>query len=341
MKKGRLKKVIIISAISLFVLYFGGGMAAAFIVNGNVFARHEGETSELVKNQKDYTLLAAREELSFISGNNTLKAYFYNATPSKGVVITAHGLNGRADGPDAAYQAWFLEEGYSVCAIDLTASGASEGASINGLHQSAYDVKAAYDYLAKNEKLEKKVFLCGHSWGGYGVAACLGLDVKADAVITFSAFDNPFDTMIQYAERYVGPLAKMSLPPFYLAQNMAYGQEVFRSASGALKESTAKALIIHGEEDGSIPLDSISLYARAKGLPNVKTICLPGIGHSRPWLSLEAHRYYGALAEEYEKLKNEGDALKIEAFLDAVDLDKSSALNGALFAEIRQFLEDI
>ena len=341
MKKGRLKKIIIFSAVSLFVLYFGGGMAAAFIVNGNVFARHEEQTNELVKSRKNYALLDRREELSIVSGQNTLRAYFYKATSSKGTVIAAHGLSGRADGPDAAYQAWFLEEGYSVCAIDLTASGASEGASINGLHQSAYDVKAAYDYLAKNEKLEKKVFLCGHSWGGYGVAACLGLGVKADAVITFSAFDNPFDTMVQYAERYVGPLAKMSLPPFYLAQNMAYGQEVFRSASSALKESSTKALIIHGEEDGSIPLDSISLFAKAKGLSNVETITLPNIGHSHPWLSLEAHRYYGALAEEYEKLKNEGDALKIEAFLDAVDLDRSSELNGALFTEIRQFLEDI
>lgn len=340
MKKGRLKKIIIFSAIALVVLYFGGGIAAELIVNANVFARHNEEMDKLVKTRKDYALLDAREELSFVSGNNTLKAYFYKASPSKGTIIASHGLNGRADGPDAAYQAWFLKEGYSVCAVDLTASGESEGTSINGLHQSAYDIKAAYDYLAKNEKLEKKVFLCGHSWGGYGVAASLGLGVEASGVITFSAFDNPFDTMVQYAERYVGVLATISLPPFYLAESMAFGQEVFRSASSALKDSTTKALIIHGEADASIPLDSISLYARAKELPNVGTITLPSIGHMRPWLSLEAHRYYGELHAEYEKLKNDGDESKIEAFLNNVDRDKSSELNDALFGEIRRFLEN-
>ncbi|MBP5092009.1 MAG: alpha/beta hydrolase [Bacilli bacterium] len=341
MKRKRLGKILIISVISVTVLYFGGGMAAAFIVNNAVFARHDEERVHLTKNRDDFALLTYREEFSFSLGNNELKGYYYQASPSLGTVIAVHGMNGYADGPDAQYQEWFLSKGYSVCSIDLTASGSSQGSSINGLHQSAHDVKAVYDYLLKNEKLEEKVVLCGHSWGGYGVAASLGLGVKADAVITFSAFDNPFDTMVNYSERYVGLLAKMSIPPFYIAQNMAYGEEVFRSASKALGHSPTKALIIHGEEDSAIPLKDISLLDKARGMENVQTITLPHIGHVYPWLSESSYLYYGELTATYETLRKKGDDAAMKEFLDSIDLERSSARNEALFQQISSFLDTL
>ncbi|MBO6285794.1 MAG: alpha/beta hydrolase [Bacilli bacterium] len=346
----RTKKIILGIVAALVVSYVAGGITAAFVVDGIVFERRGSDESKL-KNveyrlryqREDYPSLATREVYSVPSNGNKLAGYFYKADPSKGVVITAHGMNSLSDGLDVAYQQWFRSQGYSVFALDLTASGRSEGTSMVGLHQSALDVQCAYNFLQSNGLLHGKTILCGHSWGGFGAAMSVGLGVKADVVITFSAFANTFDTMVSYAAQKVGPLAYATLPTFYLGTAMKHGPSAFYDAAKAVRESSSKFLIIHGEEDKQVPLEGTSLYGKTRDYPNVRAVALPGIGHEAPWESLAAKEYLQKdVLPKLEELKREGaSAEEINAFTSSVDKSRSSELNADLFATIQSFLEGI
>lgn len=346
----RAKKIILGIVAALVVSYVAGGITAAFVVDGIVFERRGSDESKL-KNveyrlryqREDYPSLATREVYSVPSNGNRLAGYFYKAEPSKGVVITAHGMNSLSDGLDVAYQQWFCSQGYSVFALDLTASGRSEGTSMVGLHRSALDVQCAYNFLQSNGLLRGKTILCGHSWGGFGAAMSVCLGVKADAVITFSAFANTFDTMVSYASQKVGPLAYATIPTFYLGTAMKHGASAFYDAAKAVRESASKFLVIHGEKDKSVPLSETSLYGKTKDYPNVSTVLLPDIGHEAPWESLAAKEYLQKdVLPKLEELKQEGASTEeLDTFISSVDKSRSSELNTDLFATIQSFLEGI
>ena len=245
--------------------------------------------------------------------------------------MTSQSLN-----DDLQYQSYFVENGYSLFAIDLTASGKSEGKSMRGLHQSAYDVKAAYDFLKEEELLENKLILIGHSWGGFGVAASLSLGVLADYVITFSAFDNPYDTMVRYSVNSVGGFIYTTIPTFYMTTSMRYGKNNSISAYKSLNNSDAKALIIHGKADKSIPYNKEALYAKTSKNDKFDNLLLDDIGHSGTWRTKEANKYVDEIEKEINKLKK--DESKLKEYINNIDKDKTSELNPVVFEKINEFL---
>ena len=104
--------------------------------------------SKIYLSRKDFPLLSSREEFRFVSGKNRLAGYLYRAEGiAKGLVLYVHGIKGQADDNYAIWQNRFVASGYDVFAIDLTASGRSEGLGIDGLSQSAVDANNAFSFL--------------------------------------------------------------------------------------------------------------------------------------------------------------------------------------------------
>ena len=340
----KLIRTILVAAIVLTGLYFGGGIIAHLFVNQAVFHHRGSDASDLLKPENvifkqraDYPVLAKRSIHHFASGDNQLTGYYYQASSSKGLVLAVHGMGGCSDDDNAEYQQWFLGQSYSVFALDLTASGQSEGNSMISLAQSAYDVRACYDYLNASSLLEDKVIFVGHSWGAYGIAASLGLGAKADYVITFAAFDNPFDTMMQYARNYAGWVADFTYPAFGLSSAMVHGNDAYLSASKALTSSSTKALVIQGEDDVSVRYDGNSLYHHVLDLPNVEPCLLKGYGHTGLWRSQEANTY--AAQEVLPKIKQlQDNPDELASYVASVDKEKTSALNDEVFSKITTFL---
>ena len=342
MKKRKL--IIIISSIILFLIisYFVGGFIATNIILNNIFDKRGSDEALLLnyenriyKLRYDYECLKERKEYDFNS-RYKLKGYYYKNINSKGLVIACHGMGSMADGFDSEYQSYFVENGYSLFSFDLSASGKSEGESMVGLFQSAYDVKAAYDFLKKENLLEDNLILIGHSWGGFGVAASLSLGVEAKYVITFSAFDNQYDTTIRFAKNYMGDIINLSIPPFYISTNLKYGSDNTFSASDSLKNSNAKALVIHGKLDDKIPYNE-GLYGKISDIPNAYGLLLDDEYHNGIWRSSEANNYSKELLEELNKLEKEEDK---EAFVNNIDKNKTSELNKLLFEKIEEFINN-
>ena len=323
-KKRKKRKGLLVSAIvllSLCALYFGGGYLAGLLVPSLIFSGRQSEKGEgegsfaslTYENRGDCPSLSNRKEVAFLSGENSLKGYFYQAKDAKGTFLFAHGMHGHADDATAMVQDWILSEGYSVFAIDLTASGASEGEGISSLAQGAYDVKAALDYLFNQTDFYapmSDLYLCGYSWGAYSVAASLNFDYpsKISGVLCFSGFETPEGEMVALARNYIGFLADMNALTLDWGMATRVGEDRFLSASEGILSSGAKAYLVHGDQDATVPLDA-SLYQSLGEGEKVKKKLKKGFGHTRPWIEpsslekckeLEA-RYEEKGSEEYRK----------------------------------------
>ena len=255
-KKKKIRKIIIITSISVVSFYILGGVVASFIVNDVVFkdkVTNNGVLQSSVafyKTQKDYPLLSERQEHTFKSGKNKLSGYYYDVSEDKGLVIFAHGLSNYSDDCNAQMHNYFVELGYDVFAIDLTGSGKSTGRTTIGLHQSAYDIKSAYNYLKDNNLLKDNLILCGHSWGAYGSVIASSIGVKTDKVIAFSGYNCPIDMMHEIAKQQVGFLADLNYPTYALPSpggdnnSSSIASSLIIKVYGSLKGNSMLSIII-------------------------------------------------------------------------------------------------
>ncbi|MCR5348531.1 MAG: lysophospholipase [Bacilli bacterium] len=341
-RKGKTAAIVSACIVGAVVLYFVGGFIAERAVYRAVF-EHRGSASStllklenrIYKQKEDYPALSKWELHYFVSGENTLTGYLYSGG-AKGVVLCAHGFSSQSGGPESAYEDYFVRQGYDVFAVDLTASGVSEGSSLVDLSQSAKDVAAAYQYLDAGNLLHGQVVFAGYSWGGYGVAQSLALGARPDKVITFSAYDQPYETMIASAVEKVGGVAYLTIPAFAWSIRTFEGEEAFYRASDTLAEYRVPTLIAHGENDVRIPLKDVSLYSRASG--DFVTKYLSEATHLTPWFSKDARDYVETQILPRMQNVNRDSKEDVQAFLSTVDIEKSSELDPELFAAIQTFL---
>ncbi len=333
MKKKKRLAILIPSIVvgSLCLLYFGGGYIAALIVPDAIFARRLSTINDeksfakiAYYSQKDYPSLSNRTEVDFASGDHKLKGYFYQAKDAKGTFVFAHGIHGYADDETAMIQNSILGEGYSVFSIDLTASGRSEGDGIKSLAQGAYDVQAALNYLFTQNEFYvplTSLYLAGYSWGAYSVSASLNFDYPSaiSGVLCFSGFDNPEGEMIALARNCVGFLADMNAPVFDWGLATKIGDDRFLSGSKGILNSGAKAYLVQGDEDTTVPL-SCSLYNALEESSKVKKVLREGRSHIRPWLSESSE-------EETKTLQNQANQTDLETFEENLDEEMRASAN--------------
>lgn len=353
-KKTKVTLIVTFSLVGVLALGYAAGVITGLVLTNDIFnGRLSDENSlndyecRIRKIRKDYSLLAERETITFQSNGNNLKGYLYTVSSPKGLVISAHGIQSLSDDYNAEYQQWFVSQGYDLLAVDLTSSGHSEGNGIDGLHRSAYDVKAAYDAIKDRETYSNlPLILTGHAWGAYGAAASMSLGVPADYLISFSGFSDPKEMMFAYSKQYVSFLAYLSKWTYDLWLDRNIGEAASLSGIAGINQSSAKIFLVQGKKDDFIQYNSrISLYGSRDSIKNHKleTFLVSGATNLCPWLSDEARNYidneitpkYNELSTQYSK---NIPSDKLEEFYSSVDLDKSSELNPRLFETIGDFL---
>jgi len=132
------------------------------------------------------------EPISFKSGKNTLRGFIYTPKgkkPNRLLLFTM--------GIGAGHHAYMhvIRElalhNYRVMAFDYTGAQLSDGKYIKGLPQALLDVKAAFDFIAKNDELKDlPLDVLGHSWGGYvsGISPRINSNIRK--VVSISGFIN-------------------------------------------------------------------------------------------------------------------------------------------------------
>lgn len=293
-----------------------------------------------------YAMRYPRSPVSFHSGKNRLQGYIYGEGNARGLIVFAHGI-GVGHETYIKELLWMVDRGWCVLAYDATGSCESEGEGTGGLVQSALDLHAALSFAESDARLSHlPMFLMGHSWGGYAVAAalCFGHDVKASASI--AGYSDPLRMIAEFARMHMGRAVRLLLPFVWLWLRMRHGTLGGLTAVKGIEKSGVPVLIIHGSTDEVVTLDSVSIIREAPHLknPNVKTLLVTDVGqtgHGSIFRHAESVSYIesvdASLKELKESYKGQVPEDVLQRFFEGVDKDIYNRPNDRLLGEIDTF----
>jgi pimeloyl-ACP methyl ester carboxylesterase len=348
-KKKRRKILIIVASVlvgSFLLFYVAGNLIATPFVYKAIFKSPDPFDPAISAGLVDYSNLEStypREKFTFTSSEKRIQGYRYDNPSSEKIALVLPGIGSTAD-EYLAQDLYFYDHGYDVVTFDQYGVGQSEGDWLRGMAQEAIDLGNLLTYLSANEATKSQsVYLFGHSQGAY--AACVALNdayPSVKAVAAVSGFDSSEDTVIAFAKRYVGFLADISGPFVTGYQRQLFGGLSTRKAHDGINKTAIPFLIAQGDDDETIPSETIAIYHYRDRIVNDKVSYYVGTGleggHETIMYSLEADAYRKELKTQYQALLKEYDNKipyeKEVAFYETIDDAKYSDLNKDLMSEV-------
>lgn len=242
-----------------------------FIVERLIFSPFKGTVKSWL-HHSDYN----GRHITFKSRYNKLSGWFYgenNACP-KGLIIFSHGM-----GVTSEYYLseilYYVEEGYKVFAFDNTGYGANKGQFL-GFSQAVADLKCAIDY-ADDGTLP--VTLIGHSMGGYAVCCVLDrLNLSKHNIkniVTYAAPDNLPEMALAFFNAQGNLIRTLVVKIICFGQFLLYGANAYLKASDIVdKNQQIQFIMILGDKDDEINIDTESLISKVYASPNVTKIII-------------------------------------------------------------------
>ena len=242
---------------------------------------------------EDFNLTAENIEIGKLRGAIYQKD---DAEKRDAVLVFVHGM-----GPGhVAYTteiAYFCNLGYAVVALDSLGCGLSGGRIMKGMYEGVKTAVTAIDY-ARAHFPEKKVYLVGHSWGGYS-ALCASKKRKVEKVVAISAANAPVKTLYEGASPYISkPFAAILCPFWWLINLLLFGTGGNANAIKSARKNGTPTLLVHGDKD-KIVTPSKSAFYKNYG-ENVTKYLAEGKAHN-PYNTVAAE---GMLAELQAALIN-------------------------------------
>ena len=237
-------------------------MVATKLVYDGIFVRYDPAPAS--PSAELSAVIAARETVSFLSGENRLSGYLYRATgenAADALIVLAPGYHACAD--EYLWQIEsLLDYGWSVFAFDPTGSCHSEGDSLVGFPQELCDLKAALAFLDENDRFGlSKLVLLGHSRGGYAVCCAAG-ETDVAAVVTVSGINSAMEGIMSASVEAIGPVAYGNYPFLWAYQTLLFGGDIVSAnAAQILSDTAVPVLIVHGQQDTTVPTDKYSILS--------------------------------------------------------------------------------
>lgn len=206
----------------------------------------------------------------------------------------------------------------------------SDGEDMIGLAQSPLDLSSALSFVENNDNLKGyKVFLYGHSWGGYAVTAVLNYGHKVDGVVSRSGFNNSRDMLIEYGKRLYGNWLGLLSPYAYIYEKIKFGNDVDKNGiKGINSAPNTPILLLHSKNDEVISLsNSLLAYKDEMVNPNrIQTILYEDKTH-------DVVKSYDAL--EFSKTLDENTVYTKDV------IDKSHELDENVMKSILDFYDSL
>ena len=224
------------------------------------------------------------------------------------LLLAVHGWGGNADSllPLAPP---LRRAGYAVALFDTRCHGDSDEDDFASLPRFAEDLEAVLDALAGQPGIDRRrIAVFGHSVGAG--AALLAASRRADiaAVVSLAAFAHPAEMM----RRWLG--SKGVRAGWLVAALLGYVQRVigFRFDDIAPIRSIARShcpvLLLHGEDDDTVPADDARRLLAAAARDNVRLRLLAGSHDEFAEIDRHLDDLLGFLAEALDVGGNPGAA---------------------------------
>ncbi len=313
-----------------------GKYAAVKTVFSKVFSRYERPNYDLTPGLININRTNLdRINIDFDSDGYKLRGYYYSNNSNK-LVIVCHGLKSGAD-DYLPFVNFFYNNGFDCFSFNYKGTYESEGDKTFGMSESLVDLNNALRFIKSDKRFNnKKIYLFGHSWGGFAVCAVLNLHKDIEAVASVSGFNDAASIIVDKGMYYGGEIA--ALPKKYID---LYQEETFKdylkyNALGGINSSKAKVLLAHGSFDLVIDFNKQSIISKINEITNPNINCYVGNnenrGHDAILYSKEALKYRKIVKKELKKYDDE--SLEYKEYIKNIDHYKYSEPNMDLFDQI-------
>ncbi|MDE5856306.1 MAG: lysophospholipase, partial [Anaeroplasmataceae bacterium] len=235
---------------------------------------------------EDYPkLLDENIEISTKKGKLRGKLYLYPKEKYKGILVFSHGMWG-------SHRAYFQEmeilarNGFKVLGIDAYGTELSDGKNIKGLGNSLMTLDRAVTYV-KTTYPNEKIYVMGHSWGGFAAANIAKYHKDIKAIVAMS----PFVSVSRILKHQLPKILYPTIPFLILIDALHCGKYSFANARKTLKKSSVNTLIIHSRDDQMVPYTKATGYLQKHiEKENIQFYIVDGKKHN-PDYTLEALSY--------------------------------------------------
>lgn len=270
---------------------------------------------------------------------NQIHGYIYRderVADGQKLVVFCHGMGAG----HAAYMteiAYFCSQGCTVLALDSKGCGLSLGKSMRGMYEGVRTAVAAIDYAQFCGGLGGyKLFLVGHSWGGYS-ALCAAAERKVDGVVAMSAPVTPVKTLYSATCGILSkPIAALLCPFWAVIEFFNFGFNGNANAARRAQKCGAPVLLIHGGQDATVSLNT-SAYAAANG-ENITKYLAAGKRHN-PYNTVAAEDLLAELSSKLATARKMSEEEK--KFFKDFDFVAATQEDGEVMNAILSFISGI
>ena len=278
---------------------------------------------------EDFNLSSEMVDIATFKGDK-IRGVIYkkeDVTPRQELIIFCHGM-----GPGhIAYTteiAYLCYSGYTVLAPDYIGCNASEGKKIIGFENGRNSVVKAINYAREVMKHTDKIYLVGHSWGGYSALCAASVSDEVDKVVAISAPDKAEKAIAGAVGSQVSRVFAKILYPFLASICMG------KSAADAAESCRCKVMLVHGEKDTVVPWTN-SAYYNADG-EHITKYLVNGRKHN-PYNTVAAEEKLAELSLSLAKFKKGKVG---EEYFENFDFVAATEEDSDVMSEIAQFLDN-
>ena len=268
---------------------------------------------------------------------------YYKSEDVKGLVVLAHGFGGGGQRNYMDIANYFASNGYAVFAYDATGNDESEGEAVNGLPQGVIDLDYALRFVKEHEDFEGlPIVLWGHSWGGYSVGSVLALHPDVKAAVIVAGFNESLDMLEYEGRKIAGDAIDVMLPFLKDYEADTFGEYAALSALDGIGSTDANIMLLHSEDDNTIPIESSfdRYYEKYADNDRCTFIRFEDRGHHNLCYSDAARAYqkeYNAAAQAYQESLGKEDfteEMRAAYYDEHLDMHKAYELDDEIMAQM-------
>ena len=211
--------------------------------------------------------------------NSQLYSWWIPASPDAPTIILLHGW-GRNLSRMMPYIQQLHPLGYNLLAFDARNHGSSSPTKHPTVGTFSEDILAVLDFLSKSDLISSdNIGILGLSIGGGAAINAAGWDKRIQSVITVGALSHPMTLMkLEFQKRHI--------PDFIATIILGYMRFRFSldfdkiAPVNNIPKANAAFLLIHGDEDETVPLTHGQALAEAGNPEQTRLWLVPGKGHS-------------------------------------------------------------
>lgn len=349
-KKNLLDSAKILGKAALTASLQAGTVLGAKALYDSLFPRYEKKDINTIFGEFDYSRVENKLERTtcfFPCGQWQLQGYFYPCRRAKKMVVVCHGMHSGSD-DYLPFIAYFVQNGFAVFSYDCQGTYASEGDSTVGMCTPLVNLDHALNFIKKDPQFSKyKLYLFGHSWGGYAVTSVLSLHKKIRGCAAVAPFNSGYTLFVEKGEQFAGSLKDKLVTGFPKDFLEVYQAKLFEDyakldAVKGINSTKIPVFIAHGTRDFVISFNHQSVISHRDEIRQDNVTYYIGTGsqagHNTILHSERAVAYQKQVEKELKQLKKEYDRdltpEEMAEFCESVDHALYSEVNEEMMQAI-------